>query len=127
MGVIGHHMLYKVTDVKYVRLFDMPPDATSSETKSELKYLQFFRDVDLTKGFYFSYTYDLTKSLQENIIERIVTPIKGEPEWEGTRCITLKTKDFLKVDDELREDSADSEGDYCNKDAMNFKRKLRDN
>lgn len=90
VGVIGHHVLYKVTDVRYVRLFEMPPDTTPSENKSELKYLQFFRDVDLTKGFYFSYTYDLTKSLQENIISRIVSPLKGEPEWTSQRFETSK-------------------------------------
>ena len=75
VGLIGLHILYKITDVRYIRLFEAPPDALPSVIKSELKYLQFFRDVDLTKGFFFSYTYDLTKSLQENVISSVVTPM----------------------------------------------------
>ena len=75
----------------------MPPDATASEIKSENKYFQFFKDVDLTKGFYFSYTYDLTKSLQENMISRIVSPFKGEIEWQDMRSQTVKPEDLERA------------------------------
>lgn len=30
-----------------------------------------FNDIEINKGFYFSYTYDLTRSLQENILRKI--------------------------------------------------------
>lgn len=48
--------------------------ATSDESENgrnmqsdESKYLKMFQGVELNRDFYFSYTYDLTKSLQVNM------------------------------------------------------------
>lgn len=35
---------------------------------AELRYQGLYQVIDLTKNFYFSYTYDMTRSLQENIL-----------------------------------------------------------
>ena len=35
---------------------------------AELRYIGLYQVVDLTKDFFFSYTYDITKSLQENML-----------------------------------------------------------
>jgi len=35
---------------------------------AELRYQQLFQVIDLTKDFFYSYTYDLTRSLQENML-----------------------------------------------------------
>jgi hypothetical protein len=40
----------------------------SNRELAELRYQQLFQVIDMTKDFFFSYTYDLTKSLQENRI-----------------------------------------------------------
>lgn len=46
--------------------------ATNQATKDdEEKYLKIFNDINIDKGFYFSYTYDLTRSLQENILRQV--------------------------------------------------------
>ena len=39
----------------------------------EEHYLKIFNQIEINKGFYFSYTYDLTHSLQENITRKIRT------------------------------------------------------
>lgn len=36
--------------------------------KNEAKYLQIFQSIELTKDFFFSYTYNLTKNLQTNML-----------------------------------------------------------
>jgi len=39
---------------------------------AEEKYVNTFKKIGLDNGFYFSYTYDLTRSLQENILRKVV-------------------------------------------------------
>lgn len=57
----GRHNIYKVKDIKMIPLFI---SNTSDKSRDlEEKYLQTFKEVNLSKGFYFSYTYDITHSL----------------------------------------------------------------
>ena len=60
VGLIGRHAIYKVKDVKIVPLFT---SASKEFREEEAKYLQIFKEMNFAKGFYFSYTYDLTHSL----------------------------------------------------------------
>ena len=39
---------------------------------SNSRYVQSFSQVDLSKNFYFSYTYDITQSLQHNMTRPVV-------------------------------------------------------
>ena len=52
----------------------------SSLDIDERKYLQIFNANEINKDVYFSYTYDLTRSLQENMMRSIRNKIgKDEP------------------------------------------------
>lgn len=65
---IGKHSMYQITQTKMIPLFR----STSKENKDEeAKYLNIFNKIEITNGFYFSYTYDLTRPLQENIMRKI--------------------------------------------------------
>ena len=77
VGKIGQHSIYQVKDTQMVPLFR----ATSSANREdEAKYLQIFQRIEISNGFYFSYTYDLTRSLQENMIRKIRNKMaKNEP------------------------------------------------
>ena len=53
---------------------------SNADRDDENKYLQMFQRIDISNGFYFSYTYDLTRSLQENMMRKIRNKVgKGEP------------------------------------------------
>ena len=46
-------------------------DTTNANREDEAKYVQTFHRIEIGTGFYFSYTYDLTRSLQENMMRKI--------------------------------------------------------
>ena len=46
---------------------------------AELRYQGLYQVVDLTKNFFFSYTYDLTRSLQENFLSNSSQPFPPPP------------------------------------------------
>eukprot|EP00980_Cylindrotheca_fusiformis_P017860 scaffold5653_cov147-Cylindrotheca_fusiformis.AAC.22 len=46
---------------------------------AELRYQGLYQVVDLTKNFFFSYTYDLTRSLQENFLTNTSQPFPPPP------------------------------------------------
>ena len=46
---------------------------------AELRYQGLYQVVDLTKNFYFSYTYDVTRSLQENFLSTKSKPFPPPP------------------------------------------------
>lgn len=84
VGYIGSNIIYtvKATDTiaikprdpkesnffsKVLNSFNKRINATSSEM-SESRYMGLYQFIDMTKDFYFSYTYDLTYTLQHNFI-----------------------------------------------------------
>lgn len=66
VAVLGGHFIYHVDETKLIPLeFDYRrPDKYSDEDR----LLSIFKYLDLGKTFYFSYTYDITNSLQTNIL-----------------------------------------------------------
>ncbi|AMD21092.1 HEL189Cp [Eremothecium sinecaudum] len=66
VAVVGGHSLYHIDSTELVPISASykKPDATES------KFLSTFQNLDLTKSFYFSYTYDLTNTLQTNILRK---------------------------------------------------------
>ncbi|XP_071801050.1 polyphosphoinositide phosphatase-like isoform X1 [Asterias amurensis] len=67
VAVIGGHTIYKVEDSSMVYI----PNDTFSYNKlphpDEARYVRNFQNVDLSSNFYFSYSYDLTHTLQHNL------------------------------------------------------------
>jgi len=64
-AMIRNHSIYKVEDAKLIKLFP------EKSTRNETKYKEIFDRMNLSTGFYFSYSYDLTHTLQENICFKI--------------------------------------------------------
>ncbi|CAD5211242.1 unnamed protein product [Bursaphelenchus okinawaensis] len=62
---IGHHIIYKVEDVSMVYLLASGAPISADEQR----YAKLFQTVDMTTDFYFSYTYDLSRNLQENVLK----------------------------------------------------------
>jgi hypothetical protein len=51
----------------------------SNREIAELRYQGLYQVIDLTKNFFFSYTYDLTRSLQENFLSTTSRPFPPPP------------------------------------------------
>ncbi|PNJ39130.1 FIG4 isoform 2 [Pongo abelii] len=64
MADIGGHAIYKVEDTNMIYI---PNDSVRVTHPDEARYLRIFQNVDLSSNFYFSYSYDLSHSLQYNL------------------------------------------------------------
>jgi phosphatidylinositol 3,5-bisphosphate 5-phosphatase len=67
---IGRHSIYQVEDIIIKPLFTQGSGSSQSK-EEEAKYVQAFKDIGIANGFYFSYTYDITHSLQYNVLRQI--------------------------------------------------------
>lgn len=61
---------------------------------AELRYQGLYQVVDLTKNFYFSYTYDLTRSLQENFFATTTKAFPPPPFKEMFAWTWFLTREF---------------------------------
>ncbi|KAI8918447.1 SacI homology domain-containing protein [Powellomyces hirtus] len=65
VALIGGHYIYHIDDTMVVSV--PGPGAKMERRPDEARYVQVFGQVDLSKNFYFSYTYDITRTLQWNM------------------------------------------------------------
>lgn len=79
VALIGGHYIYHcdetvILPVCHPSVLASLPGRTKMMEQEETRLLHLFKQVDLSKNFYFSYTYDLTKTLQDNL-----TSTPGDP------------------------------------------------
>ena len=68
VAMIGGHYIYQIDGTELVPL--IPASATRSKQERHLEEARFvgiLNNLDLTRSFYFSYSYDITHTLQHNI------------------------------------------------------------
>lgn len=63
VAIIGGHYVYQIDGTELLSLASTKRDRNSEEQR----FLGILNNLDLTKSFYFSYTYDVTNTLQKNI------------------------------------------------------------
>lgn len=75
VALLGSHTIYKVEDtvMQYI-----PNDGVRYTHADEPRYVKMFQSVDLSSNFYFSYSYDLTHTLQYNMTP-VAQPRPPEP------------------------------------------------
>lgn len=94
---IGYHTIYKVEDTKLVYIPNREPTEYVSE---EARYVKTFNSIDLTSNFYFSYSYDISHTLQYNLApvrnakffhnhRRASQPIHHLPDLAGHRSVSF--------------------------------------
>ena len=66
VGLIGHHTIYKIEDTSMISI---PHESVKEQHSDEQRYLKMFQAIDLSSNFYFSYSYDLTNTLQHNLAD----------------------------------------------------------
>ncbi|XP_041950310.1 LOW QUALITY PROTEIN: polyphosphoinositide phosphatase [Alosa sapidissima] len=92
---IGGHSIYKIEDTNMIYI---PNDSVRATHPDEARYVRIFQNVDLSSNFYFSYSYDLSHSLQYNMCV-LRAPYEGvEGEVEATT--TSKQDSFDIFEDE---------------------------
>uniref|UniRef100_A0A3B5A594 FIG4 phosphoinositide 5-phosphatase n=1 Tax=Stegastes partitus TaxID=144197 RepID=A0A3B5A594_9TELE len=64
MADIGGQSIYKIEDTTMIYI---PNDSVRVTHPDEARYVRIFQNVDLSSNFYFSYSYDLSHSLQYNL------------------------------------------------------------
>ncbi|XP_072306371.1 polyphosphoinositide phosphatase-like [Eucyclogobius newberryi] len=64
MADIGGHSIYKIEDISTIYI---PNESVRITHPDEARYVRIFQNVDLSSNFYFSYSYDLSHSLQYNL------------------------------------------------------------
>ena len=72
VALLGGHYIYhcdetQVIPVCHSSILSSAPGRSKLRDQTEAQMLRTFRQVDLSKNFYFSYTYDITRTLQENM------------------------------------------------------------
>jgi hypothetical protein len=82
VALIGGHYLYhlegtELLPVSFTHRIENPTE--------EQRLITIFKQVDMTKNFYFSYTYDITSTLQRNLTgaveQRKPDSVGGRPTW----------------------------------------------
>ncbi|XP_076390098.1 polyphosphoinositide phosphatase FIG4 isoform X3 [Megachile rotundata] len=92
VAVIGHHTIYKIEDTSMIYI---PNDNVRVFHPDEQRYVKMFQSIDLSSNFYFSYSYDLTHTLQSNMSP----PKHIKPDISTTDDKKLNQKDSSETED----------------------------
>ncbi|TVY18638.1 Polyphosphoinositide phosphatase [Lachnellula arida] len=81
VAIIGGHFVYSVDGTELLPLTTSSGSRFKQETKNseEARFLGILNNLDLTRSFYFSYSYNITQTLQHNIIRERDAVAKGLP------------------------------------------------
>lgn len=95
VAMVGGHYIYQIEGTELVPLtFGMSkPDKSNAD---EQRFLSILHNIDLTKSFYYSYSYDVTRTLQHNITRERAALAKGEmPETDADFNSMFTWNDYL--------------------------------
>lgn len=76
VAMVGGHYIYQVEGTELIPLTPGKSKLDSRNTE-EQRFLSILNNLDLTKSFYYSYSYDITRTLQHNISRERSTLQKG--------------------------------------------------
>lgn len=81
VAVIGGHYIYQIDKTESMALQTSAQAKVKSERHvDETRYLSILTNLDLSRSFYFSYSYDVTRTLQHNIMRERDALQQGLPE-----------------------------------------------
>ena len=67
VAVIGGHYVYQVDGTELISLAISSSTRNKAFDNEESRFVSILHSLDLSRSFYFSYSYDITRSLQDNI------------------------------------------------------------
>lgn len=68
VAIIGGHYVYQVDGTDLITLAPSTSSRFRSLDSEEARYVTILNNLDLSRSFYFSYSYDITRTLQNNIV-----------------------------------------------------------
>ena len=68
VALLGGHYIYHIDSTKILPISPEVLQRKYEKNKDEARYLSTFQILDLNKNFYFSYSYDITHTLQVNLL-----------------------------------------------------------
>lgn len=68
IGCICGHAIYSIDESQLITIPHVSIQSDLAHSKTELRYKKLLSSVDLTKDFFFSYTYPIMQSLQKNVL-----------------------------------------------------------
>lgn len=76
VAMVGGHYIYQIEGTELIPLTPgrSKPDSRNTE---EQRFLGILNNIDLTRSFYYSYSYDVTRTLQHNITRERTALAKG--------------------------------------------------
>ncbi len=78
VAVIGGHYVYQIDGTELVPLTDSSTRPKLDRDPEEARSIGVFKNLDLTQSFYFSYSYNITRTLQHNILRERQALGKGQ-------------------------------------------------
>lgn len=92
VALLGGHYVYHIDET---RLIPLASDERRKQEKNseEARYLSTLDQLDISKTFYFSYSYDITRTLQSNILRQRELFQKGE--WYGSSSDGMDYNDMF--------------------------------
>ncbi|KAF3772323.1 Phosphoinositide phosphatase [Nymphaea thermarum] len=68
IGCVCGHAIYSIEESQLITVPHSSIQTDTAHSKTELRYKKLFSSVDLTKDFFYSYTYPIMRSLQKNVL-----------------------------------------------------------
>ncbi|WZZ10772.1 hypothetical protein YC2023_096693 [Brassica napus] len=68
IGCICGHAIYAIDESQMITVPHATIQSDAANSKTELRYKKLLSSVDLTKDFFYSYTYPIMRSLQKNVL-----------------------------------------------------------
>ncbi|KAK4109925.1 hypothetical protein N656DRAFT_715042 [Canariomyces notabilis] len=78
VAMIGGHYVYQIDGTDLIPLTS-PNFKMDQRNTEESRFLGILNNLDLTRSFYYSYSYDITRTLQHNISRERAALINGQP------------------------------------------------
>ena len=77
VAIVGGHYVYQVDGTDLISLSTNTSSRNKSLDSEEARYVSILQSLDLSRSFYFSYSYDITRTLQDNICRERLSIQKG--------------------------------------------------
>ncbi|KAF2226686.1 SacI homology domain-containing protein [Elsinoe ampelina] len=79
VAMLGGHYIYQIEGTELVPLTTGPSSRfAQNRNPEETRFLGILSNLDLTKNFYFSYTYNISRTLQDNIVRERIAAADGQ-------------------------------------------------
>ncbi|CAF0829465.1 unnamed protein product [Brachionus calyciflorus] len=98
VAVIGYHVIYTIEEASMIYIPYVEKTNQKEVNQDEQRYLKMFQAIDLRQNFYYSFTYDLTNTLQHNFafIKQTENTSSTNPTSNSVKLIGGKNKPCSK-------------------------------